>query len=161
MQQATTDAKTQSTTMQRGFFNLDTGVGEIERGVHIATSGPFSAEYLRQAVKRAETALEIAMLRARIDVHDADVIELFCLLVEHAPEVLPAQWATVADVVLAEERLWVYPPATVGQLEDEGVMAFTPYLDRPKIAAEWHVLLEHARRVHECRHSGQAHGYEC
>lgn len=127
----------------------------------MATSGPFSAEYLRQAVKRAETALEIAMLRARIDVHDADVIELFCLLVEHAPEVLPAQWATVADVVLAEERLWVYPPATVGQLEDEGVMAFTPYLDRPKIAAEWHVLLEHARRVHECRHSGQAHGYEC
>lgn len=161
MLQATTDIKTESTSMQSALFNFDAGAGEIAQGIRMTTAGPFADEYLRQAVERAETALEIAMLRARIDVHDAAVIELFCLLTEHAPEVLPARWATVADVVLAEERLWVYPPATLGQLEDEGVMAFMPHLDRPKIAAEWHVLLEHARRVHECRHSGQAHGYEC
>lgn len=161
MQQATTDTKTESTSMQRGLFNFDAGAGEIEQGIRMTAAGPFTDEYLRRTVERAETALEIAMLRARIEVHDAGVIELFCLLAEHAPEVLPAQWATVADVVLAEERLWVYPPATVGQLEDEGVMAFTPYLNRSQIAAEWHVLLEHARRVHECRDSGQTHGYEC
>lgn len=146
--------------MQRGSFSLEMGGEGIFQAIRAKASGPFSDEYLRKAIENAETALEIAVLRARIDVHDAAVIELFCLLAEHAPEVLPVQWATVADVIASEERLWVYPPATVGQLEDEGVMAFTPYLDRHKIASEWHVLLEHARRVNECRQSGRTHGYE-
>ena len=55
------------------------------------------------------------LLRARLDAHGKAVVELFCLLVENSPEVLPPEWAAVADVIPAEEwplllehARWVY-----------------------------------------------------
>lgn len=63
--------------------------------------------------------------------------ELFCLLVENSPEVLPPEWAAVADVIASEERLWVYPRATVAQREEEPPEAFMPFLNRKRLAEEW------------------------
>lgn len=103
---------------------------------------------------------EIQLLRARLEAQTSVNVELFSLLMEHAAEVLPEEWSTVADVIAAEERFWVYPSATVGQIEDEPPEAFMPYLSRRRLRAEWPQLLEHARRVHECQISGRRHGYE-
>lgn len=115
---------------------------------------------LRDQARLQPLRNELAMLRARLDAHGEAVVELFCLLAEHAPEVLPPRWATVADVIAAEERLWVYPRATVAQIEEEAAEAFMPFLNRKRIAEEWPQLLEHARRVHECRDSSRRYGYE-
>lgn len=88
------------------------------------------------------------------------MVELFCLLAENSPEVLPPTWATVADVIAAEEKFWVYPKATVAQIEEEAPEAFMPFLNRKRLIAEWPQLLEHARKVHECRESARVNGYE-
>ena len=105
-------------------------------------------------------ASELELLRARLDAHGKAVVELFCLLVENSPEVLPPEWAAVADVIASEERLWVYPRATVGQIEEEPPEAFMPFLNRKRLAKEWPRLLEHARRVFECQQSGARFGYQ-
>lgn len=119
----------------------------------------FEARISEQAQFKA-LANELEMLRARLDAHGKAVVELFCLLVENSPEVLPPTWATVADVIAAEERMWVYPRATVGQIEEEPPEAFMPFLNRKRVAEEWPRLLEHARRVFECQQTGARFGYQ-
>jgi hypothetical protein len=120
----------------------------------------FDARICEQARFEALSA-DLLLLRNRLDAQGEAVVELFCLLVENAPEVLPPEWATVADVIAAEERLWVYPSATLAEIEEEPSCAFMPYLNRKRLRAEWSHLLEHARRVHECKLSSLRHGYEC
>lgn len=127
---------------------------------HTETADGFFDARLRDQARLQPLRNELAMLRARLDAHGEAVVELFCLLAEHAPEVLPPRWATVVDVIAAEERLWVYPSATVAQIEEEAAEAFMPFLNRKRIAEEWPHLLEHARRVNECRDSGRRYGYE-
>ncbi|MFN9709625.1 MAG: hypothetical protein ACK53K_07915 [Burkholderiales bacterium] len=119
----------------------------------------FEARISEQARFKA-LANELELLRARLDAHGKAVVELFCLLVENSPEVLPPEWAAVADVIAAEERLWVYPKATVAQIEEEPPEAFMPFLNRKRLAEEWPRLLEHARRVYECQQSGARFGYQ-
>lgn len=121
---------------------------------------PFHESRLQAHAERARVALELSLMKARLDSSISGTVELFCLLAENSPELLPGPWATVADVIASEERLWVYPCPTVGEIEDGHLEAFTPYLNRTRLAAEWPRLLEHASRVHECRESGKAHGYE-
>lgn len=103
---------------------------------------------------------EIHLLRARLEAQTTANIELFSLLVEHAAEVLPEDWSAVADVIASEEKFWVYPSASAGQIEDETLEAFIPFLSRHRLRAEWPELLEHARKIYECQVSGRRHGYE-
>ncbi|MEI8301648.1 MAG: hypothetical protein WCG13_00030 [Burkholderiales bacterium] len=92
---------------------------------------------------------------------DPGVVDLFCALAENSPELLPARWSTLFDVIAAEEKFWVYPSATVGEIEDFGEAAFVPFLRRSALIKEWPQLLEHARRVDACRETGRAWGYTC
>lgn len=123
--------------------------------------GAFFDTRIRDQARVMALTNDLQLLRSRLEAHSSAVVELFCLLVENAPEVLPPEWSTVADVIASEERLWVYPTVTVGQFEEGHVDAFTPYLNRKRLAAEWARLLEHARRVHDCQVSGRTHGYDC
>lgn len=122
--------------------------------------GAFFEARISEHARFNALATELELLRARLDAHGKAVVELFCLLVENSPEVLPPEWAAVADVIASEERLWVYPRATVGQIEEEPPEAFMPFLNRKRLADEWPQLLEHARRVYECQRSGARHGYQ-
>lgn len=133
---------------------------DTEYGLPGVNVGAFFDARIRDQSQVMSLKGEVQLLHMRLDAHSSAVMELFCLLVENAPETLPAEWATVADVIAAEERLWVYPTVTVGQIEDGCVDVFTPYLNRKRLAAEWSRLLEHARRVHECQESGRAHDYD-
>lgn len=92
---------------------------------------------------------------------DPSVVDLFCALAENSPELLPGRWSTLFDVIAAEEKFWVYPSATVGEIEDFGEAAFVPFLRRSALIKEWSQLLEHARRVDACRETGRAWGYTC
>ncbi len=92
---------------------------------------------------------------------DPSVVDLFCALAENSPELLPGRWSTLFDVIAAEEKFWVYPSATVGEIEDFGEAAFVPFLRRSALIKEWAQLLEHARRVDACRETGRAWGYTC
>lgn len=121
---------------------------------------PFHENRIQAQAERAVAALELSLMKSRLESSIAGTVELFCLLAEHSPELLPGPWATVADVIASEERLWVYPCPTVGEVDDGHSEAFVPYLNRTRLAAEWPRLLEHASRVHACRESGKAHGYE-
>lgn len=147
-----------SQSMCSAVFALDSVESKPQPQTEMADE--FFDARLRDQARLQPLQNELAMLRARLDAHGEAVVELFCLLAEHAPEVLPPRWATVADVIAAEERLWVYPSATVAQIEEETPEVFMPFLNRKRIAEEWPQLLEHARRVHECRDSGRRYGYE-
>lgn len=125
-----------------------------------ARGDPFHDSRIQARAERAMVALELSMMKARLESSVAGTVELFCLLAEHSPEMLPGAWATVADVIASEERLWVYPKVTVSAVEDGSPDAFMPHLNRAKLASEWPRLLEHARRVQACRESGRVHGYE-
>lgn len=122
--------------------------------------GAFFEARISEQARFHALASELELLRARLDASGKAVVELFCLLVENSPEVLPPEWSAVADVIAAEERLWVYPKATVGQIEEEPPDAFMPFLNRKRLAEEWPRLLEHARRVFECQQSGARFGYQ-
>ena len=125
-----------------------------------AKGDPFYETRVQTRTERAILTLELSLMKARLDASIAGTVELFCLLAENSPELLPGPWATIADVIVSEERLWVYPCPTVGEVEDGHLEAFTPYLNRTRLAAEWPRLLEHASRVYACRESGKAHDYE-
>lgn len=129
-------------------------VGETSNHPH---GGAFSDA---RVCAEAQSQQEIQLLRARLEAQTSANVELFSLLMEHAAEVLPEEWSTVADLIAAEERFWVYPSATVGQIEDGPPEAFMPYLSRRRLRAEWPQLLEHARIVYECQVSGRRYGYE-
>jgi len=75
-------------------------------------AGAFFDSRIRDQSRMMSLKSDLQLLQARVDAHSLAVMELFCLLVENAPEVLPAEWSTVADVLASEERLWVYPAAT-------------------------------------------------
>ncbi|GEM_PF-2917487 len=111
------------------------------------TSSPFCSDQIRLARENLERDLEAASLRAQLRASELATVELFCLLAQAAPEFLPASWSTVYDMVVAEERYWVYPSMTVADIEDGECDFFTPYLDRPKLSAEWRGLLEHVQTV--------------
>lgn len=131
-----------------------------EGHIHPEQIGAFFEARISEQARFKALANELELLRSHLDAHGKAVVELFCLLVENSPEVLPPEWAAVADVVAAEERLWVYPRATVAQIEEEPPAAFMPFLNRKRLAEEWPRLLEHARRVYECQRSGARHGYQ-
>lgn len=86
-------------------------------------------------------------LEARLQADRAAVVELFSLLLQNAPEVLPPHWAAVADVVTAHRRFWVYPSPQAGLVDDDDALPFLPYVDRERLLAEWTALLGHARVV--------------
>ncbi|MFN9708390.1 MAG: hypothetical protein ACK53K_03875 [Burkholderiales bacterium] len=123
-------------------------------------TSPGGAFFDTRVCAEAHYRQEIQLLRARLEAQTSANVELFSLLMEHAAEVLPEEWSTVADVIAAEERFWVYPSATVGQIEEEPPEAFMPYLSRRRLRAEWPQLLEHAQRVYECQVSGRRHRFE-
>jgi hypothetical protein len=124
------------------------------------SSSPYSEAALNRTIAVAQVALERAFMQARVDAGSMATIELFALLAENAPEMLPAPWSTLMDIIAAEERLWVYPTATVAEIEEGLGAPHVPYLNRAKLASEWHCLLEHAQRVSEARCSGARHGLE-
>lgn len=125
------------------------------------TVGAFFDNRISEKGRHLSLLNEIQLLQTRLAAHNSSVIELFCLLLENAPEALPYEWTAVADVIATEQRFWVYPTTTVGQFE-EGCVAdvFMPYLNRKQLTAEWARLLEHARRIHECQESGRTHCYD-
>lgn len=125
------------------------------------TVGAFFDNRISKQAKHLSLLNEIQLLQTRLAAHNSSVIELFCLLVENAPGVIPCEWTAVADVIATEKRFWVYPTTTVGQFEEGCVTdVFMPYLNRKQLTAEWARLLEHARRVHECQTSGRTHSYD-
>jgi hypothetical protein len=107
--------------------------------------GAFFEARISEQARFHALASELELLRARLDAHGKAVVELFCLLVENSAEVLPPEWAAVADVISAEERLWVYPRATVGQIEEEPPEAFMPFLNRKRLAEEWPPRVRHQK----------------
>ena len=119
--------------------------------------GPFSGEAIRAASVQMCSELEVATLAAQLKASQMASVELFCLLAQHAPEVLPASWALVYDIVASEERFWVYPKLTLGQIEDGDDEAFTPYLSRSRLANEWQALLAHVQRVACAQQSAKEH----
>lgn len=124
------------------------------------SSSPYSEAALKRTIAVAELALERAFMQARVDAASMATIELFSLLAENAPETLPPPWATLMDIIAAEERLWVYPTTAIADIEDGLAEPHLPYLNRAKLVSEWHCLLEHAQRVSEARCSGELHGLE-
>jgi hypothetical protein len=120
-------------------------------------SSPFCAEGIRAAAKSMHGELELSALRAQLEASERAVVELFAGLAQAAPEMLPPQWALVYDILAAEERLWVYPKMTLGEIEEGTFDAFTPYLDRCKLLSEWHSLLEHAQSLLASQTSAKRH----
>lgn len=98
--------------------------------------------------------VDFTELRQRTAACERSVVQLFALIAQHCPEVLPGVWAALYDVIAAEERLWVYPTMTVGEYED-GVEPTAPYLSRPRLLREWPHLVEHAHRVHAARETAE------
>lgn len=121
------------------------------------SSSPFCLELIRITSERLRCKLEAASLTARLKASELANVELFCLLAQNAAEALPASWAAVYDMVAAEERFWVYPKMTLGDIEDGACEAFAPYLDRARLASEWHQLLEHVQRVISAQKSAKQH----
>lgn len=82
------------------------------------TSSPFCQEEIRLAAERQHDAIDVAVLNAQLRASQLANAELFCLLAQSAPEVLPAAWSRMLDLVAADHRLWVCQEMTVGELED-------------------------------------------
>jgi len=120
-------------------------------------SSPFCAGNMSRAAGEMRTRLEISLLRAQLASTELAVVELFCLLAENTPELLPALWGLVYDVLVAEERFWVYPRMTVADIEEGTLQGFTPYLNRQKLAGEWRCLLDHTQKVLAAQESGKRH----
>lgn len=123
-------------------FSLDTFAAMLS-----VDGGPFLVAQICAATLQMHQELELASLRAQLQASVKGTVELFCALARHAPEHLPGTWAAVYDMVVAEERFWIYPKVTLGAIEDGMDEAFTPYLSREKVAAEWETLLTHVHRV--------------
>jgi hypothetical protein len=120
-------------------------------------SSPFCVGNVNRAAGEVRTRLEISLLRAQLASTELAVVELFSLLAENMPEVLPTPWALVYDMLAAEERFWVYPQMTVADIEEGTFDSFTPYLNRQKLASEWRCLLDHTQKVLEAQESGKRH----
>jgi hypothetical protein len=121
--------------------------------------GPMSVEAIRMASLELrgelQAELETVTLRAQLQASESTNVELFFALAQNAPEALPGSWALLYDLVAAEERFWVYPQATLGDIEDGLADAFTPYLSKVKLQAEWDDLLAHMHRVALAQASGK------
>jgi hypothetical protein len=121
------------------------------------TASPFCPGQIRLASHQLRCELEVATLRAGLKASELATVHLFCLLAQNAPEVLPATWAAVFEMVVAEERFWVYPKQTLGDIEDGADEIFVPYLNHERLATEWSQLLEHVQRVISTQQSASRH----
>jgi hypothetical protein len=121
------------------------------------SASPFCLEQIRITNERLRHELEAATLDAMLKASELANVELFCLVAQNAPETLPKAWALVYDMVVSEERFWVYPKMTVAQIEEGLGEWVTPYMDRAKLAAEWRELLEHVQRVQATQESAGRH----
>lgn len=120
-------------------------------------SHPIAPMNIQAAATEARMQLEMESVRAQLACSQLAVVELFSVLCRHAPELLPAAWAPLYDLICAEERFWVFPRVTLGDIEDGLGEAFTPYLNTACLAAEWEALLRHAAKVSEAQESGRRH----
>lgn len=128
----------------------------LEASVEVNAS-PFCQEQIRHTSERLRIELDVAATRAQLKASRFATVELFCLLAQNAPEVLPPSWALVYDMLVAEERFWVYPRMTLADIEEGACDAFTPYLDRSKLASEWQDLLAHVGQVLSVQDSAKRH----
>lgn len=135
----------------RGLIDLDAFEAMLS-----VDAGPFSLVEIRAATVRMHQELELASLRAQLHAGVQATVELFCAIARHAPEHLPGLWGAVYEMVASEERYWVYPKVTLGNIEDGMDDAFAPYLNRDKVAAEWETLIAHVQRVVAAQESATA-----
>lgn len=114
------------------------------RFVPVVSGGPWCEIEIDVAKQRANEQFESAALTAKVDSLRASVVELFLLLVEIAPELLPPKWAAIHDALLANEAMWVYPRATLGDYEEGNPTDSAPFINRRRVAAEWNELVKSA-----------------
>lgn len=116
----------------------------------------FHGRAIRCAAESARRELNYSLLELERDALEYSVIELFTLLAQVAPEMLPEAWAVLFDVIAAETKYWVYPCSTAAYVHNS-YEPFMPYLNRDRLAADWEILLDHVEKVHAARLSGDTH----
>lgn len=62
---------------------------------------------------------------------------LFVQLMLNAPEALRGRWATLHEVIRADEQLWIYPTVTTGQIEDGERVGSLPRLNCKALERAW------------------------
>jgi hypothetical protein len=111
------------------------------------SAGPWCELAVDEAARTVGERLRGEALAAKLEGMRANCIELFLLLVEIAPELLPRHWSQVHEALVADERYWVHPKATLGDLEQGHFSVSTPFINRRRVRDGWDELLERARNL--------------
>lgn len=103
---------------------------------------PFSDFDINETARLRRAELEASILAARLNAMRVNVADLFLVLAEAAPELLPDAWQPVHEALVANKRFWVFPDATLGDIEEGNPNALmSPFINRPRVIREWDTLV--------------------
>lgn len=112
---------------------------------HPLVGNPFSDLDIDAAARAQRAELEASILAARLEAMRTNVADLFLVLAQAAPELLPEAWQPVHESLVGNERYWVCPQATVGDVEEGNPEArVPPFINRPRVIREWDSLVAQA-----------------
>jgi hypothetical protein len=67
-------------------------------------------------------------------------VQLFARLAEECSQLLNGPWELVLGLVRQQPRYWVYPTASIGQIESDPGLDLQPFIDVDALARDWPAL---------------------